>query len=233
VIGGILGIFSSGARGGWVGLLVSTPVFVAIWSIRKAINDRGSLGPAIAGLVGVISFTVVLGLIVVWPKAHNIVLGGGVEAASTQSRYIQWAMALPFIKSNPITGHGFVNGGVVINSSIDSYVISLLIETGVPGLVFFGGVLLLPIWCGLRIYLSDISERGAAAGALACSFIAFTTNRLVLSQRENHMLIFSLLAIVVFLNYEYAKERVTERRSYKSPGKASYRAEGIGLRAVD
>ena len=50
------------------------------------------------------------------------------------------------------------------------------------------------------------------AGALACSFIAFTVNRLVLSERENHMLIFSLLGIVVYLNYEYAKERVTERR---------------------
>ena len=54
------------------------------------------------------------------------------------------------------------------------------------------------------------------AGALACSFIAFATNKLVLSQRENHMLIFSLLAIVVFLSYAYAKNRARERGSYKS-----------------
>ena len=78
--------------------------------------------------------------------------------------------------------------------------------------MFFAGLLLLPIWYGLKSYLADMSESGAAAGALACSFIAFTTDRLVLSQRENHMFIFSLLAIVVFLNYEYAKARVAERR---------------------
>jgi hypothetical protein len=99
--------------------------------------------------------------------------------------------------------------------------------------VIFTGMLLLPIWHGVKSYLSDMSESGAAAGALACSFIAFTTNRLVLSERENHMLIFSLLAIVVFLNYQYAKERVTERRSYRSPRKGYYRTEGIGPKAAD
>ena len=167
-----------------------------------------------------------IGLITVWPKAHNMVLGGGAEAASTESRYIQWAIAMPFIKSNPITGHGFVLGGYIINGSIDSYVISLLIETGIPGFVFFSGMLLLPIWYGLRNYLSDLSETGAVAGALACSFIAFTINRLVLSERENHMLIFSLLGIVVFLNYEYAKKRVTERRISRLEVKSRVRNYG-------
>ena len=61
--------------------------------------------------------------------------------------------------------------------------------------------MLLPIWYGLRSYLSDRSQSGAAAGALACSFIAFAVYRLVLSQRENHMLFFSLLAIMIVLKY--------------------------------
>jgi len=230
-IGGIIGIFCSGSRGGWVGLLVSLPVFLAIWSIRKAIHNKASLAPAIVGLAGVVVFAVVIGLVIVWPKAHNMVLGGSAEVGSTNARFIQWHVSLPYIKRNPITGHGFVQGGEVINSSIDSYVISLLIETGVPGFVFFSGMLLLPIWSGLRNFFSDMSERGAAAGALACSFIAFTTDRLVLSQRENHMLIFALLGIVVFLNYEYSKERVTERGRAKSPQTAYYRAEGIGLKS--
>ena len=191
VVGGILGIFSSGSRGGWVGVIPTVAVFVAFWSIRKAVSHRGSLGPAIAGLAGAISLVAVIGLIIVWPKAHNIVLGGGAEAGSTEARYIQWVIATPFIKSNPITGHGFVLGGYIINGSIDSYVISLLIETGIPGFVFFTGMLLLPIWYGLRNYLADLSETGAVAGALACSFIAFTINRLVLSEREPHVDLFS------------------------------------------
>jgi O-antigen ligase len=110
--------------------------------------------------------------------------------------------------------------------SIDSYVLSLLLETGVPGLVFFGGLLLLPIWYGVRNFISDMSESGAVAGALACSFVAFSIYRLVLSQRENHMLIFSLLAITVVMNYEYARKQVPERPIYKQPRKTDLRAKG-------
>jgi O-antigen ligase len=226
VFGGILGIYISGSRGGWVGVIASVAVFVAIWSIRKAMNQKVSLAPATAGLAGAIGFAVVIALINFSHTAHDMVLGGAAQAGSSDARAEQWHVALQFIKSNPITGYGFGQGGYVIQSSIDSYVISLLVETGVPGFVFFAGLLLLAIWYGLRSYLSDMSESGAMAGALACSFIAFTFNRIVLSQRENQMLIFSLLAIVVVLSYEYAKQRVPERLSYKSPRKIHPRAEG-------
>jgi O-Antigen ligase len=228
IFGGILGIFVSGSRGGWVGVIASIAVFVTVWSIRKAMNNRTSLAPATVGLAGAIAFVVVIGLIIVWPRAHNMVLGGGAQAGSTEARYEQWVHAVPLIESNPITGHGFALGGYVIESSIDSYVVSLLLETGIPGFVFFAGMMLLPVWYGVRSYLFDMSESGALAGALACSFIAFTSNRLVLSQRENHMLIFSLLAIVVVLNYEYAQKRARQPLNSKSPErtKTYYHAEG-------
>jgi hypothetical protein len=48
---------------------------------------------------------------------------------------------------------------------------------------------------------------------VACSLVAYTVYRLALSQKENHMLIFSLLAIVIVLNYEYARKRIPERLS--------------------
>jgi hypothetical protein len=52
VISGIVGILVSGSRGGYVGFLASTAVFVAIWSIRKALNHRTSLAPALVGTMG-------------------------------------------------------------------------------------------------------------------------------------------------------------------------------------
>jgi len=224
--GGIIGIFCSGARGGYIGVLASLAVFVTIWSIRKGKRNKASLAPAIVGLTGVVSFTVVWILILFWKRAHNMVLGGGEAEASNQGRYEQWAAGIPLIKSNPITGHGLATGGYLINMSIDSYALSLLLETGIPGLVFFVGLLLLPIWYGLRNFVSDMSESGAVAGALACSFLAFTTNRLVLSERENHMLFFSLLAISVVMNYQYARQQAPERVDYQSPQKTHLRAEG-------
>jgi len=225
VFGGIIGIFCSGSRGGYIGVLGSAAVFVAIWSIRKAKHNKASLAPAIVGLTGAISFTFLLVLIFTWKRAHNMVLGGGEAAASNQGRYEQWVAGIPLIKSNPLTGHGLNQGGYLISMSIDSYVLSLLLETGIPGLVFFAGLLLLPIGYGLRNFLFDMSESGALAGALACSFLAFANNRLVLSERENHMLFFSLLAIAVVINYQYARKQAPEEASSKSPQKAHHRTE--------
>ena len=233
VLGGLVGIFASGSRGGYIGVLLSVAVFVVIFSIRKGVDNKASLAPAIVGLTGAVSFTFLMGLITFWRRAHNIVLGGGDAAASNQGRYEQWVAGIPLIWSNPITGHGFADGGYVIHSSIDSYVLSLLLETGIPGLVFFVGLTLLPIWYGLRNFIADLSESGAVAGALACSFIAFATNRLVLSQRENHMLIFSLLAIVVVMNYEYVRKQAPVRVVDKPPRKPYlHPAEGHRIRRV-
>src|SRR5580692_8898714 len=150
VFGGILGIYVSGSRGGWVGVIASVAVFVAVWSIRKATTHRASLAPATAGLTGAIFFALVILAVAFVGKIHNTVLGSSGQAGSTDARAIQFHAGMQFIKSNPITGHGFSIGGFIINSSIDSYVTSLLVETGVPGFVFFAGLLLLPIWYGLR-----------------------------------------------------------------------------------
>ena len=229
-LGGLLGVYVSGSRGAWVGLIASVTVFVASWSIREAMKSKASLAPAVGGLAGAIGVAVVIALITFSHSTHDMVLGGAAQAGSTEARHVQWVAALPFIRANPITGHGFQIGGYVIDSSVDSYVISLLLETGIPGLLFFAGMLLISVWYGLRSYLSDFSESGAAAGAVACSFVAYTVYRLALSQKENHMLVFSLLAIIVVLNYEYARKRVPERLSPNPvrlvPLKAGTKAEG-------
>jgi O-antigen ligase len=226
--GGIVGIFCSGSRGGFVGVIASIAVFVAFYSIRKAMSSRGSLAPAIAALLGIIGFGCVIGAIMLSHQVHDMVLGGAAQSGSTDARYVQWAAGTPFIKSNPITGHGFGLGGLIIGlGQIDSYILSLVVETGVLGLVFFLGLLVLPVWYGLRNYLSDMSESGALAGALACSFIGFIMNRLVLSQKENHMLIFSLLAIVIVLNYELVRKRAPQPLGDKSLRSTYHRAGSV------
>jgi O-antigen ligase len=226
--GGLIGIFCSGSRGGFVGVIASVAAFVACYSIRKATSNKASLVPAIAAVLGVIGFGCVIGIILLSHSVHDMVLGGAAQQSSTDARYLQWAAGTPYIKSNPITGHGFGLGGLIIGlGGIDSYILSLVVETGVLGLVFFLGLLVLPVWYGLRNYLSDMSESGALAGALACSFIGFILNRLVLSQKENHMLIFSLLALVIVLNYERVRQRDPQRRAAKSLRNAYYRSEKI------
>ena len=217
VFSGIVGIFCSGSRGGFVGVIASVAAFFAFYSIRKAASSKASLVPAISAVLGIIGFGCIIGLIMASHTVRTTVLGGAAQQGSTDARYEQWAAGIPSIESSPIIGHGFSMGGDIIQDyTIDSYPLSLILETGVLGLVFFVGLLLLPVWYGLRNYLSDMSESGALSGALACSFIGFTLNRLVLSQRENHMLIFSLLAIMIVLNYERARRRAPHRLARQS-----------------
>ena len=117
-----------------------------------------------------------------------MVLGGGAEQASTEGRWIQWRAALPLIESNPITGHGFITAGFDIGSSIDSYVISVLVETGIPGFVFFAGIVCLPIWYGVRAYLTDLSESGALRGSLANHFRLAQHCRVPLRMRDDQLI---------------------------------------------
>jgi O-antigen ligase len=226
--GGIVGIFCSGSRGGFVGVIASVAVFVAFYSIRQAMSSRGSLVPAIAAVLGVIGFGCFIGALMASHGLHDMVLGGAAQASSTNSRYIQWAAGTPAIKSNPITGHGFGLGGLILGiGQIDSYILSLVVETGILGLLFFLGLLVLPVWYGLRNYLSDMSEGGALAGALACSFVGFIMNRLVLSQKENHMLVFSLIAVVIVLNYELVRKRTPQPLGNQSARKTYFPAARV------
>src|SRR5262249_45179540 len=132
VFGGLIGIFCSGSRGGFVGAIAASASFVAFYSIRKAASSKTSLAPAISAVLGIIGFGCITGLIMASHTIHDTVLGGAAQATSTQARYDQWMAAIPYIKSNPITGHGFGMGGSIFGDyTIDSYMLSLILETGI------------------------------------------------------------------------------------------------------
>jgi O-Antigen ligase len=226
VFGGIVGIFASGSRGAYLGFFLSTAVFLVAWPVRLARMSRVSLAPAFFGIAGAVSLAALVLLVEVSPAFHNRVLGGGAQASSNEGRRLQWEAGLPLIEANPITGHGLATGGYDINSSIDTYVLSLLVETGVPGLIFFAGIVCVPIWFGLRNYIYDLSESGALSGALACSFVAFATYRFALSQRENHLLLFSLVAMAMVLSYERRLKQEPGKQMHRQPRRSYSSADG-------
>ena len=154
---------------------------------------------------------------------------------STDARWQQWDLGWPHILSNPLTGHGFPLGATIINwnqgVTIDSGYLSLLVETGLLGFITFVAFLILPMWYGGRRYFADRSQAGALSGALACSVLAFSVYRLVLSQRENHMLLYTLIAIVVLLRYlesEGAGRSGETRTGHRQPIRAWPRATPAG-----
>jgi hypothetical protein len=197
----ILGIFASGSRGAYLGASVAIPLFVILWIARYMKQHPNSLvGPTAAvSLLGFVSgFTT---LAIAWARLRVLFTGGAEGAGSTDTRFVQWALAKQWIMSNPVTGHGQGVGATVVGyytpgnqiPSLDSYIISLLVELGIPGLVTFFLMLIAASYLLIRVYLTDNDPASSFSGAIGCAIISFSLYRLALSQRENHVLLFLLI----------------------------------------
>jgi O-Antigen ligase len=209
LITSVAALFAANARGGYISTLAAAPVFAALWVVRTNRSSKANLAAATVAVAGAIGLTAVITSIFTVQRFYNTVIGSSYATQmSAQARLDQWHMALPHIIKNPLTGHGFGNGANVVGygaayglPSLDSSFVSTLVETGVPGLVFFFGLPVLGILFGAREYISDPSPRGAIAGPLACSLVAYLVQRSVLSQRENQMLLYFLVGSVIVLMY--------------------------------
>jgi O-antigen ligase len=203
----LIGLFSSGARGGYVAFLVAMPVFAFLWTVRYSKLHPASLATAILRFVFTVGTIAAILLVLFWPRLNNMVLGD-----SDGDRILQWNMALPHIIERPITGHGMGTAGEVVGYgnrgdgvfSVDSYVISTLIELGVPGFMIFFGMIAIAIWIGLHLYLTNM--KAAVVGPLGCCLIAFAVYRLTLSQQENHTLVFIIIGLMCVVG-KLAKDR--------------------------
>jgi hypothetical protein len=212
VLGVLTSLFVSGARGGSIAFLASMPVFIALWIARAGrMNPRSMIVPlggafALSGLVSVI------GLIFAWGRLRVMIFGGGMEAYSDAARWDQVRMAVPQILANPITGHGIGNAADVVGYyspggklTLDSSILTLLVETGVPGFLFYTGALAFATWSAGKRYVIGRDRDSALGAALACSFIAYAVYRLVLNQRENQPLLFILFGATFVFLAQFAK----------------------------
>jgi hypothetical protein len=213
----VVSIFCSGARGAYISFFVAMPVLAILWIIRYTKANPLSLAGAISSFLTMIGTGAVVALVFFWRRLYNVVIGGdALSQASANARLIQWELAKPHILVNPITGNGVGMGAEVVGyytaspiPTVDSYIITLLVETGIPGCLFFFGMIACAIWLGVHIYLSDPDQRAAPAGPLACSILAFAIYRTVLSQRENQTLFFIVMGLM-FVLQRLARERQPE-----------------------
>jgi O-antigen ligase len=224
----------SGSRGGLVGVLAATAYFTAIWVVRSVKFKPRNLAPVVVATVGALLLAIAIPLILFWPRAHNMVLGGGGEAASDEGRRIQWMMGIPHILSNPITGHGFGLGGTIIGwqapgslfPSVDSGILSMLVEIGIPGTIFFFGMPAVACWRGLQRYVSDPSFGGAISGGISATMVSFLVITTVLSQHDNYSFLMTLVACMTVLHY-FDSARRRQSVSLRSGASTSARSPRV------
>ena len=193
----LVGVLAAGSRGGYASLVIVFSVVPAIAVYRVWKTSPASLMPGFTGVVAALGVGALLVSVVFVPRVHMTVFGGGASAGSTQARWDQWDRAKPIVMTNPITGHGLGSAGDLLgyaetygSATVDSWPISSLVETGVPGFLFFFGTIFMSIRAGIPYAARPTSLAPYALG-LVGALSAFATNRLVLSQER--ILLYSTL----------------------------------------
>jgi len=218
-------LYTSGSRGGSMAFFVAMAIFLVLWVVRTSRANPNTMNGALGGASAFMGLITLTGLVFTVGALRKRVLGGAETESSDTSRFDQAKLAWPHILANPLTGHGVGNAGVVIGYTspgggltVDSSLLTLLVETGVPGLLLFFGMLFTMAWATARIYVNGKDRDSAAGATLACSAIAYAIYRLVLSQRENQSLLFILVGCAfAFIKIIADQSRAKAKQAARSP----------------
>jgi hypothetical protein len=193
------------SRLGLVGALVAVAAYPLMWAYRIWRSGRGGmLGPAV--LFGAPAAVVLLlGLVLSSHSMTTRVFGGGAQSASDDSRRIQREMAIPKVLHNPL-GYGLGNSGQVLGFTnpggfltIDSGLLTTVLDFGIAGVVAFFGLLLAAVRQGIIVYLETDDPEVSLAGPTAIAILVFFVIRFVLSQQNNYSIGFVFLGLVMGL----------------------------------
>lgn len=189
------------SRLGILGWVTAHVVYVCIWAFRRWRSERADLiAPAISIAYPIGAVLFFIGMFTV-PAIRNRTIGGGSTGFSDQARADQFAMLWPRLMENPF-GYGAGRSGDVLGFrlpggmlTVDSYIITLVLEYGVIGLALFGGMLIYATAKMLQIAWRNKAGELSIALPLACALTVVIQVRLVLSQPDNLPLIYMLLGM--------------------------------------
>ncbi|EGD59997.1 putative diutan polysaccharide polymerase [Novosphingobium nitrogenifigens DSM 19370] len=204
-----LAIILTQARIGLIGTLVAHSVFVAVWAMRARRLQRGSVLPTIALAAYPVLLVSLIGAVMTVPALRVRVLGGGAQAASTQGRIEQFHMAVPMIMRRPVLGYGVGQAPLQLGwadpsgqISIDSYILTLLLDYGVPGFAVYVSLMGVAITQGFRLSMKgdEDSENGYAGAAAICLCIWLACQN-ALSQEDNASFIFMIVGMIAAISW--------------------------------
>jgi hypothetical protein len=203
-------IYSTDARLGMVGFLVSILAYVLYWGLVRFARDRRDLVGATVVYGYPAFFLMTVGAVLSIHRLRIMVLGGGEAASSNEARGTQISAGIPKILANPI-GHGIGQSGQTLGVTytdfitVDNYYLTMGLDNGFVGLITFIGIFVTPIVAILRILIKypkilDDREIGLLLPS-AVSFTAFLVIKSVFSQPDTHMLLYAMVGLCAGLLY--------------------------------
>jgi hypothetical protein len=200
------------SRLGILGWIVAHVAYILLWSAKRwATRKTAILAPAIALTFPVGALFLFVGMFTI-PAIRNRTIGGGATGLSDDARRQQFDLLWPRLLENPFgfgTGRsgaelGYVTPGGFV--TVDSYVITMLMDYGVLGFFAFAGIIIFAALRSLKVTWRSTGAAGDLAMPLTAAFGAVIQARLVLSQGDNLPLIFMLVGMSVALSYRCSLE---------------------------
>mgnify|MGYP005849889227 CR=1 FL=1 len=199
-----LALFRSGSRAAML-TMAGTVAILFIATLFRAPLTRRSNPATWLGIVALPA--IFLGIAVGVIAALDIVTGRSLqEMQSSSARLFMWQRGLFLIENSPFIGYGVYRAAEVLGFTgrggvltVDSYYLTLLLESGWPSLILFlmFAVSILSV-CG-KLAIFDRSETGGLAVAIAASLTGVLTMRAILSTPYNLPLFFALCGVVLAL----------------------------------
>lgn len=216
------------ARLGILGWLVAHVVWGCLWAYRRWRQNKADvLGPAITIAVPIAALVFGVAMFTVDAVKYRTI-GGGSTAYSDQARWDQLDGTWPLVLKNPL-GYGVGMGGETLGFrtpggqlTVDTYIITLLLDTGVAGFALFVGIFGYAAFRMLRISLRNREPDLDISLALCAVIATYLMIRLVLAQDDNAPLMYILLGVVTGICWRaqrHDRDRTAEGEAIGVPGR--------------
>jgi hypothetical protein len=198
------------ARLGLVGMLVSLLGYGLLWSIVRWRSHPRDIFAAATVYAYPAVFVAGVGLVFASHRINLMVFGDGAQASSTEARKTQLGMAISQLVRAP-WGHGTGQCGPAMGYSegsfitIDNYFITVALDYGILGLIFWYGIFIIAMVEAARYSISSKYAGRLEArllAPLAVTLAAFLVIKWVHGQDDNHSMLFMMVGMVSALIYK-------------------------------
>ena len=200
-----LAVVANASRSSLVATAAVTLLLVLVLagrSLRSA--TPGRIAAAFAGLA-VLATVVAVAI----PELADIARGRGLETQSTSGRLLMLERAVPLVLERPLLGHGVLRAAFEVGYrtptgflTIDSYPISLAVESGLPALLLFFGLLGYFVGLGVWLAVRRADDASLLAGALGTSLLGMGVFLVITSLPHNLPFVFAGFGLLVVLREE-------------------------------
>jgi hypothetical protein len=227
VVATLMAMYFTNSRSAALAMLLTPVLYAFLVSWRVRCQRPSSLVASSVLFAYPVVAVVLAGLVLFWRRLHVMIIGGAQHQGSTDARATQWAMGWPKILSRPF-GHGSGTSGNVLGfynpggeaPTVDSYVLTLLLDYGVVGLAAFLLLFGAAIWYAFKAHnRADTAEMEMLAPVTIALF-NFLVIKLVSSTEGSMPIIFILIGCVIGLTAQQQRAGLAARPA-AWPGRAS------------